>query len=141
MYQTCAGIVPIIGYTALLGQDYENYWSSFSGKQEIGETPPQTAIREFNEETSNMWGLTPQQFEKRLLHRFSTRTPSGKVLWLFVLNFENCQNLRNFFPNREKKAVRWVSMSENVAQLHPKFRQDYHQVRKFLQSRRLSSYP
>ena len=67
MYQTCAGIVPIIGYTALLGQDYENYWSSFSGKQEIGETPPQTAIREFNEETSNMWGLTPQQFEKRLL--------------------------------------------------------------------------
>jgi len=123
-----AGIVPyrIQGDEIyfLLGLEKSNgKWSGFVGNSEKYESTVQTAVREFNEETS----LVFQDYLK-FFHDACARTkpviektPSGKTIYLWFIESYIDVNLQQLGTNqmylqdphlKEKTKLQWFSLSE-----------------------------
>ena len=82
-----AGIIPYTitenGIYFLLGLEKRG-WSGFVGSSEPGETPPQTALREFNEESAMIFSnykinLTTSPIVEK--------SPTGKTVYLWFIDF------------------------------------------------------
>lgn len=108
----------------LLGLETSNKkWSGFVGGQEPGESIPETAIREFNEETS---GLFKEYLNEIYLQVVNTvpyidTSSSGRNVYLFFIEFNEKfdvsqfkfnRSLENAREYREKSDLRWFSTDE-----------------------------
>jgi 8-oxo-dGTP pyrophosphatase MutT (NUDIX family) len=124
MEQFAAGIIP---YTIFNNEIYfllgleksNNKWSGFVGKSEPGETPKQTAIREFNEETALIFNNISLENAKEPVIDI---TGTGKIVYLWFIEFP--QNLLNVNFNdtlkrnqkklgkhfNEKSKLSWISL-------------------------------
>ena len=84
-----AGIIPYIhGPQFLLGlEKSNNKWSGFVGGSETGETPIETALREFNEETCMIFKDHEAFFYSKLTttQPVIETTPSGKIVYLWFI--------------------------------------------------------
>lgn len=87
MEHFAAGIIPYIvtenGISFLLGLEKRG-WSGFVGSSEPGETPSQTALREFNEESAMIFST--YQINLTTLP-IVEKTPTGKTVYLWFINF------------------------------------------------------
>ena len=117
-----AGIIP---YTEFKGKTYfllglersNNKWSGFVGGSEQGETPRQTAIREFNEETAMIFKYNGNLANPPIIEK----TTTGKTVYLWFVRFPYLMNYSQFYINqqllndrhyKEKSELRWFSLSE-----------------------------
>jgi len=128
MQAYAAGIVPyrVQGDEIyfLLGLEKSNgKWSGFVGNSEKYESIIQTAVREFNEETS----LIFQDYLKFFYDACATtkpvieKTPSGKTVYLWFIECYIDVNLQQLGTNqlylqdphlKEKTKLKWFSLSE-----------------------------
>jgi len=126
-----AGVVPYLiienQYYFLLGLERSNNkWSGFVGKSEIGETPQETALREFNEETSLLFKNNLQFVYSKLnlTEPVLETTPSGNVAYIWFIHFPPhiiSMDFSEFHFNqskikdrhfKEKSNLRWFTLSQ-----------------------------
>ncbi len=123
-----AGIIPYTFFNGniffLLGLETSNKkWSGFVGSAERAETPQQTALREFHEEST----MAFLQFNDYLINKLQTVSPiiettrTGKKAYLWFIYLPSDVNLKQFHKNqlttseptlREKKNIQWFSLSQ-----------------------------
>ncbi len=121
-----AGIIPYCIENGelyfLLGlEKSNNKWSGFVGNKELKDMSViNTAIREFNEETTNIfygysYYLRLQILTKKAIQAIDY-TSSNKTVYLYFINFPKIQNLELNFINKreyqEKLMLRWFSFNE-----------------------------
>ena len=124
--QFAAGIIPYKinrGFYFLLGFE-RNKWSGFVGNSEIGESPTETAFREFNEETAMVFEKLKDyiKFELETKEPIIEKTQSGKLVYLWFIDFTNeHNNFSQFHINQqiinkreyfEKDEIGWFSLNE-----------------------------
>ncbi len=126
-----AGIIPYTrtrthGYSKsfLLGLETSNKkWSGFVGGQEPGETIPETAVREFNEETSGLFKDHLKQIYLQVINTvpYIDTSSTGRNVYIFfiefnekldVSNFKFIRSLESAREYREKSDLKWFSASE-----------------------------
>jgi hypothetical protein len=123
-----AGIIPWVdsGQTLyfLLGLEKSNKkWSGFVGNCEENETKVQTAIREFNEETSKCFEKKLSFFEDCCLNQdpIEDVTVSGKKVYIWFIKCNKRLNLDDFYLNqcllsdqnlKEKVYLKWFSLND-----------------------------
>ena len=128
MEQFAAGIIPYHvspqGVSFLLGlEKSNNKWSGFVGGSEPYESIIQTAVREFNEETSLIFKDNLEYFYNQCLRTqvIQEYTPSGKRVYLWFIELPYPVDLEQFSINqsliedphfKEKSKLRWVSIQE-----------------------------
>ena len=119
-----AGIIPykIVNneFIFLLGLERSNNkWSGFVGGSEPGESPVNTAIREFNEETSMIFYEYPINIIN--IPPIIEKTSTGKNVYLWFVNYPFNLNLNKFHYNqhiyqnniyKEKSDLRWFNLNE-----------------------------
>lgn len=149
---TSAGILPVfidkdLNIKILLGKEY-NGWSGFSGNSEHNESALQTAIREFNEETSHIFKdhIDEAFLQNNTLNVCSSKTPTMKIFTLYIVNFSkisndvlqkcalNFQNSRNICIHKcekEKTEIKWFDIND-VKNLHLRysFHKDFKKIYK-----------
>lgn len=88
-----SGILPVIidinfNVKILLGKEY-NGWSGFSGSSEKNETSIQTGLREFHEETANVFKnyINEEYINENIINKLSSTTPTGKTFDMYIVNF------------------------------------------------------
>ena len=121
-----AGIIPVIKENGkvyvLLGED-DAGWSAFAGRQDLDETPQETAFREFHEETTNIFTDVNIEFVQRnCFHIYNTMTPTGKVFTMYFVDFSKIDttNTNSMFQKalkinvceQEKKRLKWVEINK-----------------------------
>ena len=154
-----AGILPVIRGYVLLGREHSNKsWSGFVGRSEHNETPHDTAVREFDEESCGLFdpAMIRQVLSKEnskesginLITHATTITPRGYTYDLFAIDVEKYvhsnpmygpQNIEKLFQTyrdketdpyrREKDIVQWVPLRD-VNNLHCRysFYNDYNKL-------------
>ena len=147
-----SGILPIfinstLDVKILLGKEY-NGWSSFSGKSEHDESAVQTALREFNEETSYVFKdyLDQNYINNNTIDVLFTKTPSMKIFTLYIVDFSKIPSdilqecTLNFICSRntcvkmcekEKTAIEWFDIND-IKHLHLRhcFHKDFKRIHK-----------
>jgi hypothetical protein len=130
MENFAAGIVPYIiidGHIYfLLGLELSNNkWSGFIGKSQDDETVIQTALREFNEETVNLF----EEYSETIISELNKTLPkidtssTGKNVYIYFLQFpEQSQELIKNFINAkakltedhylEKGILKWFNLND-----------------------------
>jgi len=124
MESFAAGIVPVTiiynKYYFLLGLERSNNkWSGFVGGSEPGETPKETAVREFHEETKLIFENVPILLNEP---SFIDRTSKGKKVYLWFVTMDYNENINSLFNSKkikdrhfnEKSELRYFSLSEIV---------------------------
>jgi hypothetical protein len=130
MENFAAGIVPYIIIDGdiyfLLGLELSNSkWSGFVGNSQNDETIPETALREFNEETVNLFEEYQSFIKEQLnitLPKIDTSS-TGKKVYIYFLQFpeESQEVIKNFINSKsklneeyyhEKGILKWFSLSE-----------------------------
>jgi 8-oxo-dGTP pyrophosphatase MutT (NUDIX family) len=124
MESFAAGIIPVTiihgKYYFLLGLERSNNkWSGFVGGSEPGETPKETAVREFHEETKLIFQNVPILLDEP---SFIDLTSSGKKVYLWFITMEYNENINSLFNSKkikdrhfnEKSELRYFSLSEIV---------------------------
>jgi len=124
MESFAAGIIPVTiingKYYFLLGlEKSNNKWSGFVGGSEPGETPKETAVREFHEETKLIFQNVPILLDEP---SFIDLTSSGKKVYLWFITMEYNENINSLFNSKkikdrhfnEKSELRYFSLSEIV---------------------------
>jgi 8-oxo-dGTP pyrophosphatase MutT (NUDIX family) len=121
-----AGIIP---YKIVNGKKYfllglersNNKWSGFVGGSERGEIPIETAIREFHEETRNVFNNYLNNLQLELGSPFIDRTSTGKKVYLWFLEIPGLLDLSSFYSSkltdrvyREKIELKYFSLKELV---------------------------
>ena len=147
-----AGILPIfidnvLNVKILLGKEY-NGWSGFSGNSERNETIIQTALREFNEETSYVFKdyLDQNYINNNTLDVLSSTTPSFKKFTLYIVDFSKIpsdilqESTLNFIYSRntsknvcekEKSAIEWFDINDiKKLNLRYCFHKDFKKIHK-----------
>jgi len=112
-----AGILPYDGEHFLLGKQ-NGGWTTFSGKSKAGETPNDTAIREFAEETA---GVFPE-IDIAGVQPLVTHTPRGFAFYLFCVRvprnpehstaFLHRRSLTLSPDYREMQQVAWIHVAD-----------------------------
>ena len=105
-----AGIIP---YTLINGRMYfllgyeRKSWSGFIGSSENDETPIDTAVREFNEETALIFNDYLDLIREKVCSAVPIvfLSPKGKKVHLYFIDF--CESITQFKDNR-KKLQSWV---------------------------------
>ena len=108
------------GECVLLGRELSG-WSALGGRSEREETPVDTAVREFHEETAEIFSHIDV---RRMICdedcvRVVSKTPSGGQFVLFVVAAAERYDLSDFrrarlngsAKNKEKIELKWVSLS------------------------------
>ena len=121
-----AGIIPYSvsnkEVSFLLGfEKYNSKWSGFVGGHEASDqTIVNTAIREFNEETTTIF----QEYLPYIRESISTGkailvkdlSPTNRTVYLYFVNFPKITNLHlKYIPRKEyqeKSSLRWFTLSE-----------------------------
>jgi 8-oxo-dGTP pyrophosphatase MutT (NUDIX family) len=119
-----AGIVPVTiienKYYFLLGLERSNNkWSGFVGGSESGETPKETAIREFHEETKLVFEDIPILLGDP---SFIDLTSTGKKVYLWFIEMGYNENINSHFKSKrltgshfnEKSELKYFSLKEIV---------------------------
>jgi hypothetical protein len=118
MYSYSAGIIPFNRNRGFLLGKEKHGWAPFSGKSEQGETIFGTAIREFHEESCNVFQDISMS---DVLDRIEAKTPRGKPFYMFVCQFPDIERNQEFLNSRqdsndysmlEKMELRWFSPKE-----------------------------
>tara|TARA_B100000787_G_scaffold91472_1_gene67587 strand:- start:3737 stop:4186 length:450 start_codon:yes stop_codon:yes gene_type:complete len=114
-----AGILPLYQDHILLGKESRG-WSAFGGKSEEGETPHETAIREFTEETAGIFGGV--QLDMTTSSLVKTVTPKGNPFFLYLIELPCISEVNSIFQEKrkvtknrrekEKKEIKWVEISK-----------------------------
>jgi len=80
----------------------KNRWGFLKGGQEKNETDIQTALREFQEESSI-------NIEEKYLEKYFEQENSDKDIGVFLISYNNIQNINKYFNNGtlEKKYLSW----------------------------------
>ena len=134
-----AGVIVHDGEGKVLLGLHRDGWTSFAGKGEGGETPRETALREFAEETLFVLGdrlhvdaapavtsLTPSG---RAFYMFSARTPHDTSL---EEDFERVRQSRRYASTEgcdETCALRWFDADElSRVRVRPSFRADLDRI-------------
>ncbi len=132
-----AGILPYCNEFVLIGRE-ERGWSGFSGKCESGETPKETAVREFNEETAHIFKGV--KISKNTIC-ISTSTPKKYKFYLYLVKFDNYDTELNsiFLKSRvsttnpaekEKTELKWVHLDDiGSLDLSQAFRKDLKDIK------------
>ena len=123
-----AGIIPYTFFNGtiyfLLGLERSNNkWSGFVGGSETGETPQQTALREFHEETTmSFLKLNDYIIETlKLTLPVIEKTKTGKKVYLWFVRFPPELNQADFHKNqlktneptlKEKSDITWFSLAQ-----------------------------
>lgn len=137
----CAGVFVIspCSHFILLGKEPRG-WSAFSGKRELGETPRETAKREFNEETAFLFENIDIPDRPFLV----SSTPSKKMFYFFLLDIEIEDEVNQKFIEKrdnyisvftkEKSELRWWSWkdAEVSKEMAPAFHKDIKAIKKKL---------
>jgi 8-oxo-dGTP pyrophosphatase MutT (NUDIX family) len=129
MEKFAAGIVPYTFFNNktyfLLGLEKSNKkWSGFVGTSENGEMPLETAIREFNEETSMIFNYN--YFYSKIMNGLPDidKTKTGKTVYIWFIEcpselifmdlniFHENQSKTNDPCLKEKSDLRWFSLVE-----------------------------
>ena len=113
-----AGLIPYfyngVEIYFLLGLERSNQkWSGFVGGSERGETKKQTAMREFNEETTLIFENIPLQLGTPILEKTST----GKKVYLYFVKFPEKREYRlntglTDKKYKEKEKLKWFSLDQ-----------------------------
>jgi 8-oxo-dGTP pyrophosphatase MutT (NUDIX family) len=112
----CAGVLIHDGNgNVLLGRHQSGGWTTFSGKGENGESDKDTAFRECNEES--LFVFTSEHMWKKIItcdNVFRSKTPTGKVFSLFIIETESSADTISLFKERvtsdnEIQEIRWFS--------------------------------
>jgi 8-oxo-dGTP pyrophosphatase MutT (NUDIX family) len=136
-----AGVLPFFDNKILLGRE-ERGWSAFSGKSEGDETPLETAVREFQEETANIFA------DVAILETACLKsiTPRGIPFFLFLSCFktpcvdanEQFQIQRRLTKNQremEKRELMWVNVDDIYSiQLSKSFAMEWLRIKKLIYS-------
>jgi len=111
MEQFAAGIIPYVYYEGkvhfLLGlEKSNNKWSGFVGGAEPGEDPKQTALREFHEETANVFENKQEYIycKLQMTDPVEVHSRTGKKVYLWFLEFSSkiiYTDLTQFYRNKE----------------------------------------
>ena len=124
-----AGIIPFTFDNRkpiiLLGlEKSNNKWSGFVGGSEKNETPMQTALREFNEETSFLFNLEYFHLELLTTRPIIEKTATGKTVYLWFIQCPPCilsTDFKKFHDNqkvildphlKEKSKLRWFTLND-----------------------------
>ena len=130
MEKFAAGIVPYIlinekRYFLLGLEKSNNKWSGFVGSAEDNETVPQTALREFNEETACIFRDYLDDIGEKVLKttaKYDT-TATGRIVYIYFIELpekgQDC--IKNFIKDRdglleecyhEKSILKWFTIDE-----------------------------
>lgn len=133
-----AGVIVHDGHGHLLLGLHRDGWTTFAGKAEPGETPQQTALREFGEETLFVLQGATLSAEPLL----SSATPAGRPFYLYGVTVERDEALPKAFAAvrasrrhaatpgcAETRALRWFGAAEvQKSRLRPSFRADVERI-------------
>jgi ADP-ribose pyrophosphatase YjhB (NUDIX family) len=118
MYAYSAGIIPYNRELGFLLGNERHGWAPFSGKSEHGETVFGTALREFHEESCNVFQDVSLA---DVLDEVHGKTPRGRPFYMFVANFPPLHREEQFIKARdvcdtyammEKTEIRWFTPVE-----------------------------
>lgn len=135
-YPHSAGVVVHDGNGRLLLGLQRDGWSSFAGKGETGETPRQTALREFGEETLFLFG--DDRLDVSHTPLTVSTTPRGRTFYLYDAVTRHDPGLAQTFDAlrsskryhewkgcRETEKIGWFPVHTlSTLRLRPSFRQD-----------------
>ena len=122
-----AGIIPYHQFENqiyfLLGYERRKFWSAFVGRSEPNESIIQTALREFNEETSLVFKNHLEFFLDKcsVVYPVTEKTPSGNNVYLWFIEcpqtifFTDLKLNQSFIEDshfKEKTELQWFSLDE-----------------------------
>jgi len=139
-----AGILPYDGDYIFVGLQAEG-WTTFSGKSKIAETPVNTAIREFCEETAGLFSVLDVKEVISDVKPIVMSTPRGYCFYLYCVNikrdtehasrFETLRNSQTRPESLEMREVEWIKIDElEHKRLRNAFRSDYLKIRTHLKT-------
>ncbi len=115
-----AGIIPYNKngeLSFLLGLEKHNgLWSGFVGGHEPSDlTIENTAIREFNEETTGVFGEYLPYIKQNLNFLVKDISPTKRNVYLYFVEFPKVEKRLKYIPRKEcqeKTNMRWFTLSE-----------------------------
>lgn len=140
-----AGVLPYSADVRVLVGSQRRQWTSLAGTARPGETPIETAAREFHEETAGLFGVDVVKDRIAAVEPLVSITPSGRSFYLFCIrmspNDAHAAEHRRLrlasvqASHLEMDEIRWIALDELRGHaLRGPFRRDFARICKHVRA-------